>query len=197
MTEGFNTSGKTCALSQTHAYWTQDGPSVAGICEEGAGRVRGIPGGVETGAHPAPPKAQAPPQRRVGTGRSRVGAGHLSLAPSPGERRHRQPDRAVRGKPAQPKPGQGQPSRRQPRHPQPLIPRQASQPRHRCPQTLCPGYRPTPCPKARLTHAPCRRQSRRIPARTITAWPPRPFPARATRPSPPTATRRHSAVTGR
>jgi len=154
--------------------------------EEGANRVRGIPGGVETSANPAPTKAQTPPQRRIGPGRSRVGARYLSLAPSPGKRRHHQPNRDSRR----------EPSRRQPRHPQPLVPRHP-QPRPRHPtapclghRQTCPKYRPTPRPKARITRAPSRRRSRRISTHTITTWPPRPFPARASRQQPLTASHR-------
>jgi hypothetical protein len=54
-------------------------------------RVRGIPGGVEAGAHQAPPAPQTAPQRGLGADRSRVGARHLSPAPRPSKRIHNHP----------------------------------------------------------------------------------------------------------
>ena len=68
-------------------------------------RVRGIPGGVETGAHQTPPAAQTAPQRGLGADRSRVGTGHLSPAPSPSKRDHpQQPPRVIRLTPPRPQP---------------------------------------------------------------------------------------------
>ena len=54
-------------------------------------RVRGIPGGIEAGAHQAPPAPQTAPQRGLGADRSRVGARHLSPAPRPSKRIHNHP----------------------------------------------------------------------------------------------------------
>ena len=81
--------------TETSCILNSGGPQTPQIAWKAAGkeriRVRGIPDGVETGAHQAPPAAQTAPQRGLGADRSRVGTGHLSPAPSPSKRNHNPP----------------------------------------------------------------------------------------------------------
>ena len=137
-------------------------------------RVRGIPGGAETGTHQTPPAAQTPPQRGVGTDRSRVSAGNLRTTPRPSKRHHPQPHRVLH---FNNEPGPQHPSTRKDRHPSP-------------PDPIRPHQLPPPHPKARRTSPEPSRHGipphttprlphkevhpRRIDTRAITTRPPRP-----------------------
>ena len=128
-------------------------------------RVRGIPGGAETGAHQAPPAPQKAPQRGLGADRSRIGPRNLRTTPRPSKRSRPHPPRLLQlpnphptlKPPSTPRPQHPHlpcPKTRRPTIPPPITPpiphrnprHQQTPPRPPRPHTLHPPRRPNPRP---------------------------------------------------